>query len=149
MVCFLDHDKFCHALLQYRNTPSNKDGLSPAQKLYGSPTQDTFPVHRHSFSQEWQHKAEEIEQQAKTTQESTMHNLLQCTCSPPYRNWSRLQCCHPTSSNHAVGIYGIVTAISPNRRYYIKTSSGRVLVRNHRFLRRRVPLSVPVPLCNS
>ena len=30
---FLDHDKFCHALLQYRNTPSRKDGLSSAQKL--------------------------------------------------------------------------------------------------------------------
>ena len=31
----LDQDKLCRALLQYRNTPSRKDGLSPAQKLYG------------------------------------------------------------------------------------------------------------------
>ena len=30
---FLDDDKLCHAILQYRNTPSRKDGLSPAQKL--------------------------------------------------------------------------------------------------------------------
>ena len=40
-------------------------------------------------------------------------------------------------------IYGKVTYIGPYRRYHIKTSSGRVLVRNRRFLRRRVPLSVP------
>ena len=31
----LDEDKLTRALLQYRNTPSRKDGLSPAQKLYG------------------------------------------------------------------------------------------------------------------
>ena len=37
----LDHDKLCRALLQYRNTPSRKDGLSPAQKLFGHPVQDT------------------------------------------------------------------------------------------------------------
>ena len=32
---FLNEEKLCKALLQYRNTPSQKDGLSPGQKLYG------------------------------------------------------------------------------------------------------------------
>ena len=36
---FLDEDKLCKALLQYRNTPSARDGLSPAQKLFGHPMQ--------------------------------------------------------------------------------------------------------------
>ena len=31
----LDEDKLAGALLQYRNTPCVKDGLSPDQKLYG------------------------------------------------------------------------------------------------------------------
>jgi len=44
--CSLDKDKLCCALLQYRNTPSHKDTLSPAQKLYGRPAQDTIPAHR-------------------------------------------------------------------------------------------------------
>ena len=34
---YLDHDKLCRALLQYRNTPTRKDGLSPVQKLFGHP----------------------------------------------------------------------------------------------------------------
>ena len=138
----LDHNKFCRALLQYRNTPSRKDGLSPAQKLYGHPVQDTLPAHRRSFSQEWQCKAEAAEQQAEATQQS----------SAMYYNLHA----HPLTeieigSNVAVqnpriklwDIYGIITAISPNRKYYIKTSSGRVLVRNRRFIRRRVHLSMP------
>ena len=38
----LDHDKLCRIILQYRNTPCRKDGLSPAQKLFGYPVQDTY-----------------------------------------------------------------------------------------------------------
>ena len=130
----LDEDKFCRALLQYRNTPSRRDGLSPAQKLYGHPTQDILPAHRRPFAQEWQRKAEEVELQAQVTQQSTTD----------YYNTHA----HPLAdidigSNVAIqnphtklwDIYSIVTDISPNRRYYVKTPSGRVLVRNRRFLR--------------
>ena len=34
---FVDQDVLARALLQYRNTPCRRDGLSPAQKLYGHP----------------------------------------------------------------------------------------------------------------
>ena len=40
-------------------------------------------------------------------------------------------------------IYGIITEISPERRYYIKTKGGGVLVHNHRFLCCRIPTSIP------
>ncbi len=50
----MDEDALARALLQYRNTPSRKDGLSPTQKLYGRPVQDTLPAHRRAFSSEWQ-----------------------------------------------------------------------------------------------
>ena len=60
----LNEDKLYHALLQYRNTPSCKDGLSPAQKLLGQPIQDTLLAHHHSFSSEWQKHIHEAEQQA-------------------------------------------------------------------------------------
>ena len=42
-------------------------------------------------------------------------------------------------------IYGVGTDIGPHRRYFIKTQSGRVLVCNRKFLRRRVPPSIPTP----
>jgi len=63
----LNDDKLCRAILQYRNTPSQKDGLSPAQKLYGRTIQDMMPAHRHLFAPEWQHSAQEAEQQAAHT----------------------------------------------------------------------------------
>ena len=40
-------------------------------------------------------------------------------------------------------VYGEVIAVGPHRQYTIKTSSGAVLIRNRRFLRRRTPLSSP------
>ena len=51
----INEEKLCRALLQYRNTPSRKDGLLPAQKLYSHPIQDVLPAHHSSFALEWQH----------------------------------------------------------------------------------------------
>lgn len=65
----MDDDKITSTLLQYRNTPSRKDGLSPAQKLFGHPIQDTLPAHRMAFLPEWQRTTAEVEQQATNTQE--------------------------------------------------------------------------------
>jgi len=72
----LNDNKLCRALLQYRNTPSRRDGLSPAQKLYGHPVQDTLPVHRRSFSPEWQRSSQEADQQAShmLTQSEKFYN---------------------------------------------------------------------------
>ena len=50
----LYHEKLCRALLQYRNTTCSKNGLSPAQKLFGYPVQNVLLAHHHSFLPEWQ-----------------------------------------------------------------------------------------------
>jgi len=93
---------------------------SPAQKLYGHPVQDSLFAHRHSFSQEWQCKAESAEQQAEAIQQfSSTYMLIPL---------QRLKLAPMLLSKIlAPNFDGIVTAISPNCRYYIKTSSGRVL----------------------
>ena len=64
----LDEEALCQALLQYRNTPSRRDGLSSAQKLYGHPVQDTLPAHRRSFAPEWQQRAGQAESLRETSQ---------------------------------------------------------------------------------
>ena len=129
---FLDDDKFCCALLQYHNTPSRKDGISPAQKLYGHPVQDILPAHRRSFLQEWQQKSQEVEEQAKQTLRSseTFYNT-HAHPLPDIHIGSNVTI--QNSKSKLWDIYGIVTDISPHRKYYVKTSSGRVLVRNRHF----------------
>ena len=133
---------FVMLFLQYHNTPSRKDGLSPAQKLYGHAVQDILPAHHRSFSQEWQRKTQEAEEQAKQTLQSSesfynthAHPLPDIQVGP--------QVAVQNPQSKPWDIYGIVMDISPHRRYYIKTSSGRVLVRNRQFLCHRIPASIP------
>ena len=143
----LDEARIARALLQYRNTPSRRDGLSPAQKLYGRPIQDTLPAHRRAFAPEWQRSVLESEKHAQSNQEYVQqhydqhaHSLMDIHVGsnvalqdPVTRHWD---------------IYGIVTDVGPHRRYYVRTAGGRVLVRNRRHVRRRVPLT-PHPTSTS
>ncbi len=138
----LDERALTRALLQYRNTPSQRDRLSPAQKLFGQPIQDTLPAHRRAFAPQWQTSAEEAERHATSNAEQVEHHYNQHARALPEIG---------VGSNVAIqntvtklwDIYGMVTAIGPHRRYFVKTASGRVLVRNRRYLRRRVPLVLP------
>ena len=137
----LDDEKFCRSLLQYRNTPSRKDGLSPAQKLFGHPVQDILPAHRRSFLPQWQRPLQEIVQQAEdTSQSSAAYYNLHAHNLPDIRVGSHVAVQNPQS--RLWDIYGIVTEIGPHHRYYVKTAGGRVLIRNRRFLRRRVSASL-------
>ena len=129
----LNDNRLCRALLQYRNTPSRKDGLSPAQKLYGHPVQDTLPAHCHSFSPEWQRSSQEVDQQAAHTlhQAETFYN----THAHPLADIGigstiALQ----NQQTKLWDIYGKVVAIGLHRRYHVRTQSGWVFVRNRRFL---------------
>ena len=54
----LDDEKLCKALLQYWNTSSARDGLSPAQKLFVHPVQDTISAHPRSYTE---NSIEEVE----------------------------------------------------------------------------------------
>ena len=62
---------------------------------------------------------------------------------------STLQVCNHVAiqnlSSKMWDIYGIIAAIGPFRRYFVRTQSRRVLIRNRRFLRKRNPLSVAAP----
>ena len=140
----VNEDKLCRALLQYRNTPCRKDNTSPAQKLFGHPIQDTLPAHRRSFAPEWQKNYLDAEQQATDTLAKSRqfynthaHSLPEIQIGSPVA----LQ----NQQSKLWDIYGTVITTGPNRRYFVKTRSGRILVRNRRFLRRRTPASLLPP----
>ena len=135
----LDKDRLVRGLLQYRNTPSRRDGLSPAQKLFGKPIQDTLPAHYRAFAPQWQKPPveDDVSMDLKTEEyyNQRAHTLPELTTgtnvaiqNPNTKRWD---------------IYGVVTAIGPYRRYHIKTSNGRVLVTNRRYIRHRLPIVPP------
>jgi len=135
-----EDEKFCRSLLQYRNTSSCRDGLSPAQKLFGYSVQDILPAHRRFFLPQWQRPAQEAAQQAEdTSKSSAAHYNIHTHNLPEIHVGSHIAVQNPQS--RLWDVYGIVTEIGPHRRY--KTIGGRVLVRNRCFLRRHVPTSIP------
>lgn len=136
----LDEGRLARALLQHRNTPSRRDKLSPAQKLFGHPIQDMLPAHRRSFAPEWQRSAEETEAAAASHQQRSESDYNHGTRElPELRVGSNVVL--QNSCSKLWDIYGIVVDVGPYRRYHVKTPSGRILVRNRRFLRRRFPAS--------
>ena len=138
----LNEDQLTCAILQYRNTPSRKDGLSPAQKLFGQPIQDTLPAHRRAFSREWQQSNKDTEKIASESQQRVeLYYNLHARTLPEIHIGSNVAIQNRDAK--CWDIYGKVTHIDLHHRYYIKTSSGRVLVRNRRFIRRKAPLSIP------
>ena len=130
----MDEDVLTRALLQYCNTPSRKDGLAPAQKLYGTPVQDTLPAHHRAFSQKRMLDAEKstLENKERAVEYYNQH----AHTLPDIRVGSNVAV--HNSKTKQWDIYGIVVDVGPS----IKLTSGRILVRNRRFLRRRIPASI-------
>ena len=119
----IDENHLVHTLLQYRNTPSRRDRLSPAQKLFGQPIQDTLPPHRRAFTAEWQHSDEMTKQHTLATQQAKEASYNQCTRPLPNITVGS----HVAVQNHKTkhwDVYGILVNVSKQKRYFIKTSNG-------------------------
>ena len=139
-------EKVSRSLLQYRNTPCRKDGLSPAQKLFGHPVQDSLPAHRRSLAPEWQKSLEEADKDASASRHMAEQAYNQHTRElPDIKLGSHVAIQNPRSK--LWDIYGVVTALASHRRYIVKATSGRVFVRNRRFLRKLIPVSIRALRC--
>ena len=147
----VDEAKLAQGLLQYRNTPSRRDGLSPAQKLFGRPTQDTLPAHRKAFAPEyeWQRAAKVADASARDHQEQVeQYYNMRARALPDIGVGTNVAVQNPVSK--LWDIYGVVVEVGPFCCYSVRTTSGRVLVRNRRYLRRRIPTTpVELPICTS
>ena len=123
----MNWEKLSRSLLQYRNTPCRKDGLSPAQKLFGHPVQDSLPAHRRSFAPEWQKSLEEADKDASASRHMAEQAYNQHTRElPDIKVGSHVAIQNPRLK--LWDIYGVVTALASHRRYIVKATSGRVFV---------------------
>ncbi len=99
-----------HSLLQYRNTPCRKDSLSPAQKLFGHPVQDTLPAHRRSFDPEWQKPTSGIEDTTSPT-----HTKMELAYNQHTHDLSEMHVGSHVALQNPISklwdVYGVITAI--------------------------------------
>ena len=144
----MDNDKVARAVLQYRNTPIQGIGLSPAQMLLHRNLRDELPARPHYYKPhpEWVTAASQREQSlykrdAKLIEgyNSNAHTLPklnvgdEVTLQNKNKRWDRT---------------GKIIEALDNRQYRIKVDgSGRVTVRNRRFIRRiNIPVrALPIP----
>ena len=119
--------------MQYR------DRLSPAQKLFGHPVQDTLPAHPKSFDPQWQTNLDRAAERAECTQRAVEHCYnRQAHSLPDIHVGSQVALQDPRT--RLWDTYGVVIRMGQHHQYIVKTESGQVLTRNHRFLWRRVSL---------
>ena len=114
----------------------------PAQKLYGHPIQDTFPIHQQAFLPEWQHNREETEGRTQQSQDAAAARYNFTANSLPDITVGTNVAVQNTRTG-SWDTYGLVTFIGPHRQYHVHTARGKILVWNRRFLRRLVPGSIP------
>ena len=160
----IDTEAAAAGLLQYRNTPDPETGLSPAQIVFGRNLRDLLPVAPGStvFNNEavhpvwretWQHQEEALRLRfAKQMDSLDRHArqlpplptgatvVIQNQSGPHSKRWDRT---------------GVVVEVKPHDQYLVKVhGSGRVTLRNRRFLRQITSLSPPgqqfpsIPVCS-
>ncbi|PFX15327.1 Gag-Pol polyprotein [Stylophora pistillata] len=145
----LDHDRFLRAILQLRNTPDPDCNLSPAQIIFGRPLRDSLsfvnrlekfsnPHIRPLWSQAWEAKEVALRTRiTRTTESLTAHSrphrplslgervFLQNQQGPNPTKWDRSR---------------VVVESAGHDQYRVEVDgSGRITLRNRRFLRAYTP----------
>ncbi len=134
----LNIPEFAKAKMEYRNTP-RKDGLSPAQRLFGRPMRTTMPSHPLVFKRsvrkeirEADKKAAKLREKAKVQYDSTAKELSKLRVGTIVRVQHMV---HKTWD--LVG--EVVEVDERGRSYLVRSETGRLYWRNRRFLRRYRP----------
>ena len=155
----LDNEKFAMAIMQYRNTPVQSTGISPAIALFGRHLKDFIPLSPGNYapSPQWMRKLIE-----KENKQAKAHLREKTKWSEHTRQQEPLQVGHQVSVQNLAGNYplkwdktGIVVEVKQFDQYGVKLDgSNRITYRNRKNLRiigfkkpqDPFPASIPSPL---
>lgn len=138
----LDTDKFACALMQYRNTPLQAVNLSPAQILLGRRIRDFFPFVNSSckLRKEWRITADDREKALARRHVTQREQLSMRAHELKPLDIGESVLMQNQTGNHPIrwDRTGIIVEKGPGpRQYYVRADgSGRISLRNRRFLRK-------------
>ncbi len=126
---------FWQAMLEYRNTP-RKDGLSPAQRVFGRPMRTKLPSHPLALERTAQHEIKKADRRAANLRQKAKERYDSGAKELP-----ELQVGDIVRVQHHVtkkwDLIAEVVEIKPRgRSYLVRSESGKLYWRNRRYLRR-------------
>lgn len=149
----LDTDAFQRAMLTYRNTPDPETGISPAMCIFGRPTRSTIPILPGKYQPHptWQDTLQKREEALKTRHFKIAERLSMGTRQiPPLQVGDHVRIQNQIGSNpRKWDKTGVVIEVKQHNQYVVRVDgSGRVTLRNRKFLRKFVPV-IPSTNANS
>ena len=126
--------EWAEALMEYRNTP-RKDGVSPAQRLFGRPTRSKLPIGPAAFTTPIQKVIEEADRRAVSLRQKAKEQFDKRTKSLKKLEVGGIVLVQDPVTKLWDKVAVIQDIARRNRSYTLKTETGRILWRNRRFIK--------------